>query len=313
MARINFPNTFAGLVKLFTDFKAKYDAEAGASVTQPFLDEQSIDPTADEAAVTDAVAANTVFSKAEKDGEEFSEQRDDLFDPVFKDHTGCVQFLKKLFRGNVTKLGEWGQTVDARGRVSYPPDFMGRTIVVKDLITKHGSFPVGTSPLLPYLTENSISLTTNATDVTNAVTAHNNFLAQDSLREEKREERDTKIAPVEEHLRGIAQFLVGLFSKTPKKAGQWGFEVDDSARPSQESIKKIPVSGIKTVRNVDVGSLLTNNGPQSVTILPGTGEKGGAVTVLAGKKLLIAKTFGTLTVQNPSDTDEAIVSVFINK
>src|SRR5436190_8351361 len=100
MARINFPNTFAKLVKLFTDFKTKFTAEAGTSVTQPFLTEQSIDPTVDEARVTAAVTANTAFEKAEKDSEEFTEQRDDLFNPVFKDHTGCVQFLKKLFRGN---------------------------------------------------------------------------------------------------------------------------------------------------------------------------------------------------------------------
>ena len=313
MARINFPNTFPKLVKLFTDFKTKYDAEVPASVTQPFLDEQGIDPTTDEASVTAAVTANTAFEQAEKDSEEFSEERDDLFAPVFKDHTSCVQFLKKLFRNNVTRLGDWGQTVDARGRVIYPSDFTGRTTVVKALITKHASFPVGTSPLLPYLTETGINLTTNGTNVDNAITAHNNFLTQDALKEEKREERDSKIAPVEEHLRGIGQFLVGLFSKTPKKAGQWGYIIDDSARPSHESIKKIPISGIKTVRNVDVGTLLTNNGPQSVTILPGTGEKGGGVIVLSGKKLLIAKTFGTLTVQNPSDTDEAIVSVFINR
>lgn len=313
MARINFPNTFAKLVKLFTDFKTKFTAEAGTSVTQPFLTEQSIDPTVDEARVTAAVTANTAFEKAEKDSEEFTEQRDDLFNPVFKDHTGCVQFLKKLFRGNASKLGEWGQTVDAGDRVVYPSDFIGRTTVAKALITKHVSFPVGTSPLLPYLTENSINLTTNGTKINSAITAHNNFLVQDALKEEKREERDTRIAPVEAHLRGIGQFLVGLFSNTPHKAGQWGFIIDDSARPSQQSIKKIPISGIKTVRNVDVGSLLTNNGPQSVTILPGTGEKGGGVLVLSGKKLLVAKTFGTLTVQNQSDTDEAVVTVFINK
>lgn len=313
MARVNFPNNFSKLAKLFTDFKTKYDAEAGASVTQPFLDEQGIDPTADEAAVTAAVAANTAFLKAEKDAEELSEQRDDLFDPVFKDHVGCVQFLKKLFRGNATKLGEWGQTVDARGRVVYPPDFTGRVTVVNDLIAKHQSFAPPASPLQPYLDENDIDLTANKVSATSAVTAHNDFLAKSATKEEQRELRDTTMAPVEAHLRGIGQILVGLFHKTPHKAGQWGFVIDDSARPSQPSIKKIPISGIKTVHNVDVGTLLTNNGPQSVSVLPGTGEKGGAVTVQAGKKMLVGKTFGTLTVQNPSDTDEAIVSVFINR
>jgi hypothetical protein len=313
MSRVNFPNNFDKLVKLFTDFKTKYYAEAGSSVTQPFLDEQGIDPTADEARVTAATAADIAFDKAEKDGEEFTEERDNLFNPVFKDHVNCVQFLKKLFRGNPTKLGEWGQTVDAGGRVVYPPDFIGRTVVVKALFTKHASFPVGTSPLLPYLTETGINLTTNATDVSDAATAHNNMLAQALLKEEKREERDNNMEAVESHLRGIGQFLVGLFSSAPHKAGQWGYAIDESARPSQESVKKIPVAGIKTVHNVDVGSLLTNNGPQTVTILPGTGEKGGGVPVLAGKKLLVAPTFGTLTVQNPSDEEEAVVSVFINR
>ena len=224
-----------------------------------------------------------------------------------------MQFLKKLFRGTPAVLGDWGQIIDSGDRVVYPPDFIGRTTVVNDFIAKHQSFPVGTSPLLPYLTQTGINLVTNKTKVTDAIAAHNNMLAQDLLKEEKREERDVNMAGVEAHLRGIGQFLVGLFSQTPHKAGEWGYAIDESARPSQESIKKIPIAGIKTVHNVDVGSLLTNNGPQTVNILPGTGEKGGGVSVLSGKKIVVAPTFGTLTVQNTSDEEEAIVTVFINR
>jgi hypothetical protein len=187
-------------------------------------------------------------------------------------------------------------------RITYATDFSGKALEVLAFISKHQSFPVGTSPLKPFLTENDIDLAANKTATEDAQSAHDDFQTAERDKETFREERDELIGPVADHLRGIGQFLVGLFPKTPKKAGQWGFMVDDSARPSQESVKNVPVTGIKTVKNVDVGSLLANNGPDAFKVFPGTGTTGNPITVQPGKKFLVAKTFGTLTIQNPSDT-----------
>ena len=126
MARINFPNEFAAVVKLFGKVKSKDDADAASSVIKPYMTEQGIDLAADETAMTAAVAANDAFDEAAKDAEKLSEQRDNLFDVPWKDTEGCVQFLKKLFRNNVSKLGDWHITVDGRGRINYPSDFSAR-------------------------------------------------------------------------------------------------------------------------------------------------------------------------------------------
>lgn len=306
MARINFPNNFAKLVKLFTDFKTKYDAEAGSSVTQPFLDEQGIDPVTDLAAVNIAVAANTAFEKAERDSEQFTEERDDLFEPVFGHHKDCVQFLKKLFRGTPAKLGEWGQTVDSDDRVVYPSDFMGRTVAVYALITKHGTFPVGTSPLQPYLDENDIVLADNKSDTDDAVAAHNNFLAQDILKEQKREERDSKMIPVAEHLRGIGQFLVGLYSATPHKAGEWGFIIDDSPQANKIRVGEINPGATKTIRNLTVGKTFKNIGNTSFNLYSGEETEGTALVLNPGTTFTIVRGFGIMTVINTSEADKGV-------
>jgi len=302
MARLNFPNFFAGIVKLFTSVKAKYVAEAGASKLQPYLDEQGIVMADDETDVNNAVTANTAFDKAAKEAEKQTAERDKLFAPVFQSHEGQVQFMKKLFRNNVQKLGDWGVTVDARGRVVYPPDFARQQSAVLLFIAKHNSFPVGTSPLQPYLDENEIDIAANKTDADDALSAHNEFMVQDTLREQKREARDVLIEPVVQHLRGEGQYLMGMFPKTPKKAGQWGFVVDDS--PQADRIRDVILKPgeVKTIHDALLKSVLTYNGPEAATIFSGKTVEGTGITLNSGGTFIIKRTFGTFTIKNESNT-----------
>jgi len=312
MARIRFPGTFAGIVKLFTDADAKHTAQPAPKTLQPYLDEQGIVMATDAAAVTDAAAASIDFGKAEKKAEELSEKRDNLFTPVFRDHEGCVQFLKKLFRGNPQKLGDWGVTVDVRGRVVYPPDFAGRQAAVLVFIAKHNSFAPPTSPLQPYLEENIISLVTNKTDADNALIAHNDFLAQDALRELKRELRDITIAPIEAHLRGEGQYLVGLFANTPKKAGEWGFEVDDSPQADRTRDGVVNFASSKTLQQLALGSVLTVTGPVPMNLFSGKAIKGVPVVMNPGDKFIIVRGFGTSTLQNEDPAKDSSYEATFN-
>ena len=302
MARINFPKRFAEKTSLQVKVKAKHDADALTSVLIPYIAEQGIDMTVDATATTNAVTANTNFQAAEKLSEELSQKRDNLFDKVFTDHEGEVQFLKKLFRNNVSKLGEWGVTVDNRGRIHYPPDFVSRAAALPTFITKHNSFPVGTSPLKPYLDENGISLVTNKTNTTTASTAHNDFLTQDALKEQYVEQRDTLFAPVEAHIRGIGQFLIGLFHNAPKKAGQWGFVVDDSPQADKVRDGIIPAGQSKVLRNLDVGKNFLNKGAIALNLFPGASATGTPIVLPAGQSFAVIRGFGIMTVVNTSNS-----------
>jgi len=302
MARVNFPKRFTEKTTLQVKVKAKHDADALTSVLIPYIAEQGIDMTVDATATTNAVTANANFLTAEKLSEELSQKRDNLFDPVFKDHEGEVQFLKKLFRNNVTKLGDWGVTVDARGRVSYPPDFVGRAAAVQTFITKHNSYPGVTSPLKPYLDENAISLVTNKTNTTTASTAHTDFLTQDALKEQYVEQRDNLFDPVADHLRGIGQFLINLFHKSPKKAGQWGFVVDDSPQGDKVRDGIIPAAQSKVLRNLDVGKNFLNKGATVLNLFPGASATGTPIVLPAGQSFAVIRGFGIMTVVNTSNS-----------
>ncbi|MBK5286277.1 MAG: hypothetical protein JJE25_12830 [Bacteroidia bacterium] len=302
MARINFPGTFAGVVKLFGDIKKKHDADGASSVLILFLEEQAIDMDVDAQAVTDASEAHNDFEKHEKNMEELSEKRDNLFDEPFDDHRGCVQFLKKLFLKNNRKLGDWGVTVDGRGRVVYAKDFSGKAAEVLALIAKHDSFAPGSSPLQPFLNENDIDLAANETDVENAQTAHDDFVKAEKAKEQFRETRDLLIGPIGQHERGMGQFLIGLFPKAPKKAGQWGFVVDDSPRAKKKRIVLLQPGEIKTLYHAVMGSNLTLKKGTRASIYPGKAVNGTPVTINEGETFIIRRKFGTFTIKNESNS-----------
>ena len=306
MARINFPNEFAAVVKLFGKVKSKDDADAASSVIKPYVTEQGIDLAADETALTAAVAANDAFDAAAKDAEKLSEQRDNLFDVPWKDTEGCVQFLKKLFRNNVSKLGDWHITVDGRGRINYPSDFSARARLVLAFISKHSSYTPPTSPLQPYLDENDIDIARHKLDVEAAQVAHDDFVAADELKEMKREERDTTLAPLTTHVRGIGQFLVGLYDKNPKKAGAWDFEVDDSPQANKVRDGQVNPGATKTLINLVVGKVFRNIGSVPMNIYRGGSAEGTPVVLNAGASFTVVRGYGKMTIINPSDTTKAV-------
>lgn len=311
MARLSFPNTFAGIVKLFRDVKTKHDAQVAPKTLTPYLDEQGIVMADDETAVNNAVTADTAFGIAGREAERLRQQRDFLFTPVFKRHEGEVQFLKKLYRNNVANLGPWGVTIDSDDRVVYPPDFVGRQAAVITFITKHESFPVGTSPLQPYVDVNAITIATDKANGVDALAAHNDFLVQDNVRELKREERDVLIEPVANHLRGEGQYLIGLFHSIPKKANEWGFEIDDSPQADRVRDGVIPAATSKVLKNLDVGKDFINKGSTVLNLFPGASAEGTPIVLPAGNTFTVVRGFGTMTVENPDErTDGAYEGMF---
>jgi hypothetical protein len=298
MSRIKFPNIFAGIVKLFRDAKTKHDAQAAPKTLTPFLDEEAIVLADDLTAVDDAVTANSAFDVAGKEAEKQTRTRDNLFDPVWNEHEGCVQALKKLYRSNPQKLGDWGVAVDGGGRISYPADFVGRQGRVAAFIAKHESFPVGTSPLEPYLVENEIDLAANKTKNVDALTAHNAMITQDNIRETKRLERDTLMVPIEKHLRGMGQFLVRHFANNPKKASDWGFEVDDSPQDDKVRDGVVKFSSAKTLQQLALGEEIINTGSIPLKLYRGKEATGVPIVMNPGAKFTVVRGYGTSTLKN---------------
>jgi hypothetical protein len=301
MARIKFPTELIKQYQLFTKMKAKHDADALTSVLIPFLTEQGIDLTDDENDTNTAAQLHLRFTQHEKDAEEQTEKRNHLFDPVFKNHRDCVQFLKKLYRGNVQRLGEWWVTVDNNNRIAYPPDFLGRLLAVGKFLQKYATYAPSTSPLEVFLTENNIDLAANATAINSAQAANDSAIDHNAQKEQLREERDTLFDPVAVHLRGIGEFLVGLFEKNPHKAGQWGFEIDSSPQADKIRNFKLSAGEIKTVINVALNSEVINTSAVTLFIKPKNKPNATPVALEPNKHFKVIFGYGGMAVQNGSN------------
>lgn len=300
MARFNYPEHFLEQTELFKDIKAKHDADGAASVLNPFLAEEGIDLDDDDADTDEAITKHKQAKKAEKEAEDATQDRDILFDPVFKNMTDGFQFLKRLYRKNPAELGNWGATVNGKAIV-YPPDFLGRLELFKTYKEKHDSFPGGT-PLDPFLTQNEIDLGDEDTDVDAAKAKHDAAKQKEKDAEDYTEDRDNLFNPVMEHVRGMGQYLKGLYVKNPREAGHWGYVVDDSPRDPKFRTATIDPTLSKTIRGVKLNSQVENTG--TVPLLLHKGEEVGTEPFLLDPEMrfTIKRGFGTLTVENPDAT-----------
>lgn len=313
MARLNFPSNFLLQRILFKAILAKDTADGVASAIRPFLTEEEIVLADDAADGIEADGFETTRSKKSKDSEENRELRDKLFDPVLSNLRGSIQYLKKLYRKTPHKLGSWGVTVDGAGKVVIPASFLDQVTLFTTFKAKHDGFAVGTSPLVPYLTESEIDMDDDETNVTDAGTAHTNFTTNATDSEEARQNRDNKWLPVVDHMHGIGAFLMNLYSAASKKTGQWGFVVDDSPRKPVLRTSKIKLGTTKTISGVVIGSSITNTGETNLKIFKGSTTDGTATELLPNTEFGVVAGYSTTTVANESSTKTGEFTYSVNR
>ena len=307
IARLVFPEVFGEQTKLLGSIVAKDTALGAASPIRPFLTEKGIVLADDETAATAATTYDTDRDSLVRSSEKKMQNRNNLFNPVFKSLTGSIQFLKKLYRGAEHKLGDWGVTVNGT-RVSLPKTFDDKVLLFTNVKAHHDSFIApAVSPLAAYLTENGINLTTDATKTADAVTADADAVLERTNSETKTAERDLRWNPPVANMRGIGQFLVGFYSTNPKKAGDFGFTVDDSPKaPKLRKTKVLPTLKVVT-KGAVIGGTFTNIGTVSLTVYKGLDTTTGGVTIAPSNKLAILPGWSIITVSNP---DLLITGVF---
>lgn len=296
--RINYPELFLKLTELFKKIKAKHDADGAGSVLNPYLTEQSINLATDLTNTNSAIAKNKLFEQAEKDAEDHTQDRNKLFDPVFDNMTDGFQFLKKLYRGNPAELGHWGATVN-KNAIVYPPEFLKRAELFETYKAKHDSYPGDSSPLNPFLSVNEIDLDDDETAAGDAITEHNDAKQTEKDAEDLREERDNLFDPVMKHVRGMGQYLKGLYVKHPKHLGQWGYTIDDSPRDPKFRTTTVPAADSVTLTGVKLNSQVENTGTVDLLLHKGDEVGESPVNLPPEMRFTIKRGFGTLTVENP--------------
>ncbi len=302
MSRLINPPEFSEKKKLFKSVLAKDTADGVASVIRIFLSEEGIVLADDDTDCDAADALNTEMEKLAKDAERDYKERDRIFDPIFKNHTDSVQFLKQLYISNPNKLGDWFVTVDGGNRVVYPPAFAERYLCVRKFIEKHNTYPGITSPLHQFLIENKIDLAVNYTDASTANDKNTAASTANTNKETKRGDRDVLCDPVFAHTSAIGQFLVKHYMSNPNKAGDWGFRVDSSPQAVKFRIIEIAPGASEMLKNVDVGGECTSMGPADAEITSGSSTPGTPIPLPSGQKFKVIRNYGTMKVKNLSGT-----------
>ena len=315
MGHINYNLDYMENSLLFKSIKAKHDADLllpTGSVLTPYLNEQSINLGNDLILVVAADAAHELFKVLDKLSEDKREKRDNIINPAFEQHRGMVQFMKRLKRGKVHELGDWGVTVSNIDRIDYPEDFLSLRLAIKAFIDKHNTFPAGTSPLQPYLNEHpEIDLVQTLADLATSLTLHTEFDQANKDAEEQRELRDTKFAMPYQHILGIGQYLMGLFADNPHNLGAWGYIIDDHTRVrtkeyTLEAAQKIDL------KKLNVGSkvFVLSDGEVSITAstkIPNF--KGGRGVANKQNPYTLSYGNGNSTIENTSTTSQVTFTV----
>ncbi|MBE7174723.1 MAG: hypothetical protein INR73_29405, partial [Williamsia sp.] len=153
MARIIYPDDFAGQQTLFKAILAQHEALGTKSPLTPFAKLQKLDLVKMKNAIAPAAEQNAASGSLRRSSEEDTQQRNLTMEMPWAHFTGEVDFLKGFYKGMERQLGEWGITVDGKDRIVYPNGTAARVDLMKIFVEHHQSFAPGESPLQWYMDE----------------------------------------------------------------------------------------------------------------------------------------------------------------
>lgn len=110
--QLNYPSDFRERTVLVKNLYAHHNSLGAASPLTVFLTENQIIAANEVTNTTKAEILNANMQQAKRDAEQYSQRRDNLFEPVLKNIHKIGDFLKKLYTSNAKKLGLWGIDVD---------------------------------------------------------------------------------------------------------------------------------------------------------------------------------------------------------
>lgn len=307
MARIKYPKDFLNQTELFKTMKAKHDEDPANSPITPFLTQMGIDLDKDDTNTDKALENDTLYNKTYKKGEDYTQDRNNLFNPVLKNMKSELQFLKKLYVENTKELGQWGAQVDEE-RIVYPTDFLQLTQLFKDVHAKHHSFPAGSSPLALFLVQNEIDINADLVKTTKAEARHNKKEQAKRDAEKYSELRDKLFKPVMAHVRMIAQYLKGLYVGNPKELGNWSYTVDDSPRNPRTRTVTIVAGSTRTIIAIKLLSEVKNSGKTELLLHKGRTAGKEPVALPVAGKFTIRRGWGTLSVENENQRENGKIS-----
>ena len=313
MSRLKYPTTIEGQTTLLANIKARVLKDGASGPLVAMLASKGIDLDNDIATGVDALASNTLFLAETKAGQLLCQNRNMLMKPIMRHLRGSFQFLKKLVAPNFKALGDWGATVSDSSKITYPKDTAGRVELFMLMKEKNDGYPTMTSPLLPYLTKNNISLAIDAANGADAVIDNDNFKKALKNAETARElrDRDWKIPLSNQHT--IGSFLKKFYSGNTKALGYYGFVVVEAPKAIKIRTLRIAFGSFRLNKRVAVGDTLNNLGDTDLNIYKGKTIAGEPILLRAGEKMIVPKKYSTLSIMNVSSVISGMIMLIPRK
>lgn len=114
-------------------------------------------------------------------------------------------------------------------RINFPETFAAQQTLLDTLNTKHTA-DGASSDLAPYLAQHSIDLPADVAAGTQAAVHETARSLHSKGAENYRQLRDNSFNPVFARLKGMVQFLKGLYRGNEKALGDWGVQVDNKSK-----------------------------------------------------------------------------------
>ncbi len=221
---------------------------------------------------------------------------------------GMFNFIKVLNAPNYTQGKDWGADINANGKTTMPIDAHDLYLAFQICLAKHNSYPVGTSPLLPYLTEQGIDLTADGIIWHNLEGHYQLFYIDQDNALTLLVSRDNAFAPCLDVMVKCKEFLVILKSQNLRTLTEWGFIVNGAKPQETIQVSTILQGESKIINRIVVGSIFTNLSAGKVTITNGRVPNGKEVTIVAGGTFTIKKGYTSSLVTNVDNVAIAKVS-----
>ena len=298
MARIVFPITFSGKVKLFGLLDAKNTDDGASSILKLYFAQQKVDMDKQRAAVLLAFNTDLLLQASISKAEKYHQQCVVKLKPIFKQHRAIVQMLKKYFFSNTKSLGDYGISI-VGNTIIYPSNREELCNAIAFLINYSDGLPFGESPITEaFLTENNIDLAKNLLALPKIISLNKAFVTQDKTSGKYCQQRNNAIAPVTTNMRNTGNFLVTQFPKTPKNASDWGYIIDTSSQKAKLITVKFKQGAKSVLYSVVAGSIIQNTGDATLIITKGTRGTGTDIELNTGDTWKVARGYIEMTVKN---------------
>jgi hypothetical protein len=310
MARLIIPEHFTPQKKLLEAIEAEHIDQGSDSVIQGYLVQNKIDLTSHIAIANTAQNLDDSRSSLEKQSTNYTQLRDLKFNPVIVNFKNEVQFLKSMNKNNPKFLGDWSITVTGNNRIYYPTNFTELAKVASNFFDKHLSFAADTSPLHTYIIKKNINVQTDRDDIDAAITLNDKSAQTAKDSENGTEQRNLIWNPIMKDIRGIGNFLMKLYPDNPRALGAFGYTVDSAVTKPKLQTTKIKLGAKTTLKGIKIGTTLSNIGTSEIYLHKGKGVSDNPIIIPAGESYGIIKGYSTVTISNPSKTNEAKVNTF---